>query len=80
MYDKMDLLADKPDEIIMKMKFYLVWQQQNVNSDSIKLLPLAENRTKSERRNSNHILNYGGSDSWSNDSCSESEKYYCKDI
>jgi len=54
MYDKIDTLADKPEEVIMKMKAHEARQQQEVDLESIELLALAKTRTKSEKRSSKH--------------------------
>jgi hypothetical protein len=54
MYDKIDTLADKPEEVIMKMKAHETRQQQEVDLESIELLALAKTRTKSEKRHSKH--------------------------
>jgi len=52
MYDKIDTLADKPEEVIMETIAHEARQQQEVDSESIELLALAKTRTKGEKRNS----------------------------
>jgi hypothetical protein len=54
MYDKIDTLADKLEEIVTKMKAHEVRHQQEVDLASIELLALAKPRTKSEMRSSMH--------------------------
>jgi len=78
MYDKIDTLADKPEEIIMKMKTHKVWQQQEVDLDSIELLALAKTGTKSEKWNSTQSRKFRKSRDSGRDSdgsSSESEQY-----
>jgi hypothetical protein len=50
MYDKIDTLADKPEEIVTKMKAHQARHQQEVDLESIELLALAKTQTKSDRR------------------------------
>jgi len=54
MYDKIDTLADKPEEIVTKMKADEARHQQEVNLESIELLALAKTWTNSEKRSSKH--------------------------
>ena len=54
MYDKIDTLADKPEEIVMNLKAHKARHQQEVDLESIELLALAMMRTKSEKRSSKH--------------------------
>jgi len=49
MYDKIDTIADKPEEIVTKMKAHEARQQQQVDLESIELLALAKMRTKSDK-------------------------------
>lgn len=69
MYDKRDSLANKPEKAIMMMKSHLVWQQQEVNWGSIKLLAPAKTWTQSEMRDSKDTPRFPGSGSWSNGGC-----------
>jgi hypothetical protein len=78
MYDKIDTLADKPEEIVTKMKAHKVRYQQDVDLESIELLARAKMRMKSVKRNSKHSLKSlksGDSGSESDGSSSESEKH-----
>jgi hypothetical protein len=50
MYDKIDTLAYKPEEIVTKMKAHEARHQQEVDLESIELLALAKTRTKSDKR------------------------------
>jgi hypothetical protein len=78
MYDKIDTLADKPEEIVTKMKAHEARHQQEVDLESIELLALAKTRTKSEKRSSKHTRKSRksrDSDSESDGSSSESEKH-----
>jgi hypothetical protein len=50
MYDKIDTLADKPEEIVTKMKVHEVRHQHEVDMESIELLALAKIQTKSDER------------------------------
>jgi len=52
MYDKIDNLADRAEDIVTKMKAHEARHQQEVDLASIELLALAKIRTKSEKRNS----------------------------
>jgi len=54
MWDKIDTLADKPEEIVTKIKAHEARHQQEVDFESIELVPLAKTRTKSEKRSSKH--------------------------
>jgi hypothetical protein len=54
MYDKIDTLANKPKEDIMKMKAHESRQQPEVDLKSIELRAQDKTRTKSEKRNSKH--------------------------
>jgi hypothetical protein len=77
MYDKIDTLADKPEEVIRKMKSHEVRHQQEVDFESIELLPLAKTLRKSEKRNSTQPRKSHksrDSSSESDDSCLESQK------
>jgi len=78
-YDKIDTLADKPEEVIMKMNAHEARQQQDVDLGSIEPLALAKTQTKSVKRNSKHSgksqkSRDSGSES-DGSSCSESEKH-----
>jgi len=42
MYDKINTLPNKPEKIVIKMKAHEVWQQHEVDLESIKLLELAK--------------------------------------
>jgi len=78
MYNKIDTLADKPEEIVMKMKAHEARHQQEVDSESIELLALAKTRRKSEKRSSKHSRKSQksrGSGSESDGSSSESDKH-----
>jgi len=78
MYDKIDTLADKLEEVIMKMKAHEARQQQQVDLESIELLALAMTRTQSERGNSKHSRKsrkLRDSSSESDGSSSENEKH-----
>jgi hypothetical protein len=78
MYDKIDTLADKPEEIVTKMKAHEARHQQEVDSESIELLALAKTRRKSEKRNSKQTRKSRksrDSGSESDGSSSESEKH-----
>jgi hypothetical protein len=48
MYDKIDTLADKPEEIVTKMIAHEARQQQEVGLKSLKLLALAKTRIKEQ--------------------------------
>jgi len=77
MYDKIDTLADKPEEIVMKMKAHEERQQQEIHLESIELLALAKMQMKSEKRSSKYSRKSRksrDSGSESNGSSSESEK------
>jgi len=50
MYDKIDTLADKPEEIVTKMKAHEARQQQEVDLENVELLALAKMQTKSNKR------------------------------
>jgi hypothetical protein len=83
MYDKIDTLADKLEQIATMMKANKARQQQDVDLESIELLALDKTRTKSEKRNSMYTRKSWkshGSGSESNGSCSESEKFRRKHI
>jgi hypothetical protein len=54
MYNKLNTLADKPEEIVMKMKAHRVRHQPEVDLESIKLLALAKTQMKIKKRNSKH--------------------------
>jgi hypothetical protein len=54
MYDKIDTLADKPEEIVTQMKANEARHQQAVDLESIELLALAKTRRKSEKWNSKY--------------------------
>jgi len=78
MYDKIDTLADKPEEIVTKMKAHEARHQQEVDLESIELMALAKTRTKSEKRSSKHSWKSRkshDSGSESDGSSSESEKH-----
>jgi len=79
MYDKIDTLAEKPEEIVTKMKAHEALHQQKVDLESIELLPLAKLRTKSKKRNSKQTRKSGRksreSGSESDDSGSDNEKH-----
>jgi len=79
MYDKIDTLADKPEEIVTKMKAHQARHQQEVDLESIELLALAKTQTKSEKRSSKHSRKSRksrGSGSESDGSSSESEMHH----
>jgi len=76
MYDKINTLADKPEEVIMKMKAHKARQQQEVNLESIELLALANTQMKSDkRRQTRKSRKSRDSHSESDGSSSESEKH-----
>jgi hypothetical protein len=50
MYDNIDTLADKPGEIVTRMKSHEARQQHEVNFESIELLALAKTRTKTDKQ------------------------------
>jgi hypothetical protein len=78
MYDKIEMLANNPEEVIMKMKAHEAGQQQEVNLERIELLPLAKTWTKRKKRSSKHSWKpwkSRDSGSESDGSSSESEKY-----
>ena len=50
MYDRIDTLADQPEEVIMKIKAHEARQQQDINLECFELLALAKTRTKSKKR------------------------------
>jgi hypothetical protein len=78
MYDKIDTLADKPEEIVTKMTAHKARHQQEVDSGCIELLALAKTRRKSEKRNSKQTRKSRksrDSGSESDGSSSESEKH-----
>jgi len=79
MYDKIDTLADKPDEVIMKMKAHEARLQKYDDSEVSAMF--SKLRTKSEKRNSKHSQKSQksrGSGSESDGSSSESEKHRCR--
>jgi hypothetical protein len=51
-YDRIDTVADKPEEIIRMMKAHQSRHQHAVDLESIELLALAKTRTKSEQQSS----------------------------
>jgi hypothetical protein len=57
MYDKIDTLANKLEEVIIKMKAHTVRQHQEVDLESIELLALSATRIKSLKGNSKHSRN-----------------------
>ena len=78
MYDKIDTLSNKLEEVTMKMKAHKVRQQQDVDLESIELLALAKTQTHSENRNSKHSQKSRksrDSSSESDGSSSENEKH-----
>jgi len=78
MYDKIDTLADKPEEIVTKLKAHKARQQQEVDLERIKSLALAKTQRKSEKRSSKQTRKsrkFRGSGSESNGSNLESEKH-----
>jgi hypothetical protein len=76
MYDKIDTLADNPEEIVTKMKSLEARHQQQVDLESIELLPLAKTRTKSDkRRQTRKSRKSRDPGSESDGSSSESEKH-----
>jgi len=80
MYDKIDTLADKPEEIVTKMKAHEAQHQQEVDFESIELLALAKTQRKSKKRNSKSTRKSRkslDSSSESDGSSSESEKHRC---
>jgi hypothetical protein len=79
MYHKIDTLADKPEEIVKKMKAHEARHQQEVDLESIELLALAKTQRKSEKWNSKQTWKSqksceSGSESESSDS--EDEKMH----
>jgi hypothetical protein len=54
MYDKIDTLADKLEEIVTKIKAHEARPQQEVNLESIESLALAKTWRNSGKRNSKH--------------------------
>jgi hypothetical protein len=80
MYDKIDTLANKPKEIVTKMKAHEARHQHEVDLESIELLAQAKTRTKREKRSSklSRKSRKSGSDSESDGSSSESEKHRCR--
>jgi hypothetical protein len=76
MYDKIDTLAAKPEEIVKKMKAHEARHQQEVDLESIELLALARTRTKSDkRRQTRKSRKSRDSGSESDGSSSENEKH-----
>jgi hypothetical protein len=76
MYDKIDTLADKPEEIVMKIKAHKARHQQEVDLESMELITLAKTRTKSDkRRQSPKSRKFRNSSSESDGSSSENEKH-----
>jgi len=73
MYDKIDTLADKPEEIVTKMKAHEARLQKDDDSEVAAMF--SKLRTKSEKRNSKHSRKSRGSGSESDGSSSESEKH-----
>jgi hypothetical protein len=76
MYDKIDTLADKPEEIVTKMKAHKAQLQKDDDSEVAAMF--SKLRTKSEKRNSKQTrksLKTRGSGSESDGSSSESEKH-----
>jgi hypothetical protein len=76
MYDKIDTLADKPEEIVTKMKAHEARLQKDDDSEVAAMF--SKLRTKSEKRNSKHSRKSQksrGSGSESDGSSSESEKH-----
>jgi hypothetical protein len=51
MYEKINKLADKLEEVFLKMKAPEVWQLQEVDSESLQLLGLAMARRQNEKQN-----------------------------
>jgi len=77
-YDKIDTLADKPEQIVTKIKAHEARQQQEVDLESIELLALAKTRRKSKKRNlkpTRKSRKSRDSGSESDGSSSESEKH-----
>jgi hypothetical protein len=78
MYDKVDTLADIPEEIVTKMKAHEARHQQEVDLERVEMLALTKTRTKSEKRSSKHSWKSRksrDSGSESDGSSSESEKH-----
>jgi len=78
MYNKIETLANKPEEIVTKMKAHEAWQQQEVDLESIELLALAKTQRKSEKQNSKQTRKSRkscDSGSESDGSCSKNEKH-----
>jgi len=76
MYDKIDTLADKPEEIVTKMKAHEARLQKDDDSEVAAMF--SKLRTKSEKRNSKHSRKSQksrGSGSESDGSSSDSEKH-----
>jgi len=79
MYDKIDTLVDKPEEIVTKMKAHAARHQQEVDLESIELLALAKTRRKSDkRRQTRKSRKSSDSGSESDASSLESEKHRCR--
>jgi len=79
MYNKIDTLADKPEEIVTKMKAHEVRLQKDDDSEVAAMF--SKLQTKSEKRNSKHSRKSQrsrGSGSESDGSSSESEKHRCR--
>jgi hypothetical protein len=74
MWDIIDTLADKPEEIVTKMKAHEARHQQEVGLESIELQELAKIQRKSEKRNSKQTRKSRGSGSDSDGSSSGCEK------
>ena len=73
MYDKFDTMADKPEEILTKMKAYEARLQKDDDSEVAAMF--SKLQTKCEKRNSKHSRKSRGSGSESDGSSSESEKH-----
>jgi hypothetical protein len=79
MYDKFNTLADKPEEIVTKIKAHQARHQQGVDLETIELLALMKTRRKSEKWNSKQTrMSRKSRDSGceSDGSSSESEKHH----
>jgi hypothetical protein len=75
MYDKINTMADNPEQIVTKMNAHEAQYSQEVTFESIKLLPLAMTQGKSEKQISKQTWKSRSSGSESDRSSLESEKH-----
>jgi len=76
MYDKIDTMADKPEEIVTRMKAHEAWLQKDDDSEVAAMF--SKLRTKHKKRNSKHSRKsqkFRGSGSESDGSSSDNEKH-----